>query len=184
MWAHHSSQFLHQLPHPSSRRCRVAHEPNGLDCPPCPLTEAKSASSTRWRQAFLHLGPHTRPSACNTLPHNTSVADCLPLFRSVVGSFQIFVFFFLGLHLQHMEVPGLDHSYSNPNLSHACSLCHSFWQYRILLFRATPQHMEVSRLGVNRSYSCRPTPQPQQRRIQLSSATYAAAHGNAGSLTH
>ena len=28
-----------------------------------------------------------------------------------------------------------------------------------------PQHMEVPRLGVDRSYSSRPTPQPQQRQI-------------------
>ena len=34
------------------------------------------------------------------------------------------------------------------------------------------------------SYSCRPTPQPQQRGIQAKSVTYTTAHGNAGSLTH
>ena len=38
--------------------------------------------------------------------------------------------------------------------------------------------------GLNQSCSCRPMPQPQQRRIQGASVTYAAAHGNAGSLTH
>ena len=36
----------------------------------------------------------------------------------------------------------------------------------------------------NRSCSCQPTPQPQQLRIQATSATYTTAHGNAGSLTH
>ena len=36
----------------------------------------------------------------------------------------------------------------------------------------------------NQSCSCRPTPQPQQRGIRATSATYATAHGNAGSLTH
>ena len=30
----------------------------------------------------------------------------------------------------------------------------------------------------------RPMPEPQQRRIRASSATYTTAHGNAGSLTH
>ena len=40
--------------------------------------------------------------------------------------------------------------------------------------------MEVPRLGVDQSYSCQPTPEPQQRRIQAQGAT---AHGNAGSLT-
>ena len=34
------------------------------------------------------------------------------------------------------------------------------------------------------SYSCWPTPQPQQRRIRGLSATYTIAHGNAGSLTN
>ena len=36
----------------------------------------------------------------------------------------------------------------------------------------------------NWSYSCRPTSQPQPRRIQAASATYTTAHINAGSLTH
>ena len=30
----------------------------------------------------------------------------------------------------------------------------------------------------------RPTPEPQQRRIRATTATYTTAHGNAGSLTH
>ena len=46
------------------------------------------------------------------------------------------------------------------------------------------QHMEVPRLRVESSCSCRPTPQPQQLRIQDMSATYTTAHGNAGSWTH
>ena len=36
--------------------------------------------------------------------------------------------------------------------------------------------------GSNRSYSCWPTPRPQQRRIQDASATCTIAHGNAQSL--
>ena len=40
-------------------------------------------------------------------------------------------------------------------------------------------HMES-----NRSRSCRPTPQPQQRQIQVTSVNYTTAHGNAVSLTH
>ena len=39
-------------------------------------------------------------------------------------------------------------------------------------------------LGSNRSYSCRPMPQPQQLEIQAVSTTYTIAHGNAESLTH
>ena len=38
--------------------------------------------------------------------------------------------------------------------------------------------------GSNWSYSCKTTPQPQQRHIQGTSATYTTAHGNARSLTH
>ena len=44
--------------------------------------------------------------------------------------------------------------------------------------------MEVHRLGVNGSCSCRPIPQPQQCWIQAAPVTYTAACGNAGSLTH
>ena len=47
-----------------------------------------------------------------------------------------------------------------------------------------PQHMEVPRLGVQSEYGCRPTPQPQQQQIRVTSATYTTAHGNTGSLTH
>ena len=38
--------------------------------------------------------------------------------------------------------------------------------------------------GSNQSPNRRPTPQPQQHGIQATSATYATAHGDAGSLTH
>ena len=37
--------------------------------------------------------------------------------------------------------------------------------------------------GLNQSYSCWPTPQPQQCQIQASSMTYTTAHGNVGSPT-
>ena len=46
------------------------------------------------------------------------------------------------------------------------------------------RHMEVPRLWSNRSSSCQPTPEPQQRGIRAATATYTTAHGNAGSLTH
>ena len=46
------------------------------------------------------------------------------------------------------------------------------------------QYMEVPRLGVDQSCSCRPTPEPQQCQIQAVSATYTTAQGNTGSLTH
>ena len=55
-----------------------------------------------------------------------------------------------------------------------------FW-----LFSAAPMAHESSQArGSNRSYSCWPTPQPQQCRIRAESVTYTTAHGNAGSLTH
>lgn len=44
--------------------------------------------------------------------------------------------------------------------------------------------MEVSGLGVELELQLKPMPQPQQNRIQAASATYAAACGNTGSLTH
>ena len=39
-------------------------------------------------------------------------------------------------------------------------------------------------LGSNSSYSCQPTPQPQQCWTRAKSSTYTAAHGNAESPTH
>ena len=50
----------------------------------------------------------------------------------------------------------------------------------LFLFQAVP----AAWLGLNWSHSDRPTPQPQQCRIQAASVTYIAARGNAGSLTH
>ena len=47
------------------------------------------------------------------------------------------------------------------------------------------RHMEVPRLGIKSDpYSCQPTPQPQQCKIQAMYATYTTAHGNTGCLTH
>ena len=56
----------------------------------------------------------------------------------------------------------------------------------VYLFRATPAAYGGSRArqGSNRSCSCRPTPQPQQRGISATPATYTTAHGNIGSFTH
>ena len=51
-------------------------------------------------------------------------------------------------------------------------------------YGCTPWHMEVPRLGSNRSRSCQPTPQPQQHQMWATSATYTPAHSNAGSSTH
>ena len=45
-------------------------------------------------------------------------------------------------------------------------------------------HTEVPRLGSNQSYSCWPTPQVQQCRIQGTFAIYTRAQGSARSLTH
>ena len=46
-----------------------------------------------------------------------------------------------------------------------------------------PHHMEVPRLGVNWSCSCRAMPQPQQHQIWALAATYTAIHSNIRSLT-
>ena len=65
-----------------------------------------------------------------------------------------------------------------------------FCNYKILrlfflLFRATPVAWWSSQArGLNQSYSCQPTPQPQQHRLRATSATCTTAHSNTGSLTH
>ena len=53
-------------------------------------------------------------------------------------------------------------------LSQGCTLC--IWRF--------PGQ------GSNQSYSCRPTPQPQQSRIQATSVIYTTAHRNTRSLAH
>ena len=48
------------------------------------------------------------------------------------------------------------------------------------IFRATPTAYGGSQArGANQSYSCQPTPQPQQHGIGATSVTYTTAHGNA-----
>ena len=63
-----------------------------------------------------------------------------------------------------------------------------FFFFFFLLFLlsrgATAAYGSSQARGSNQSYSCRPTPQQQQPRIQATSATYTTAHGNARSLTH
>ena len=55
----------------------------------------------------------------------------------------------------------------------------------IFLFRTTPVAYGSSQArGLNQSYSCWPTPQPQQRQIRATSETFTTAQGNIGSLTH
>ena len=53
----------------------------------------------------------------------------------------------------------------------------------LFLFRVTLTAYGVSqaRGGYNWSYSCWPTPRPQQHQIRAESATYTTAHSNAGS---
>ena len=54
----------------------------------------------------------------------------------------------------------------------------------VVFLEPHPRHMEVPRLGSNRSYSRLPTPQPQQHQIWATFATYTTAHSNTKSLTH
>ena len=60
-----------------------------------------------------------------------------------------------------------------------------YFYFYFLLFMATL--MAIWRFpgqGSNQSYSCHPTPQPQQCQIWAVSVTDARAHGNTGSLAH
>ena len=61
-----------------------------------------------------------------------------------------------------------------------------FFFFSPLFFKGHTQwHVEVPRLGSNRSCCCWPTPEPQPHQIwAASSSTYTTAHSNAWSLTH
>ena len=55
----------------------------------------------------------------------------------------------------------------------------------VCLFKSAPAEYGSSQAReLNRSCSCQPMPQPQQRRIWTASVTYTTVHGNTGSLTH
>ena len=62
-----------------------------------------------------------------------------------------------------------------------------FWVFCLLflfLFMAPLQHKDISGLGVKLEPQLKPMQQSQQHRIWAAFTTYAAAGGNAGSLTH
>ena len=64
-------------------------------------------------------------------------------------------------------------------------LVYFYFIYFFCLYRAAPTAYGGSQArGSNQSFSCQPTPQPQQRQIPATSVTYTADHGKAGSLTH
>ena len=60
---------------------------------------------------------------------------------------------------------------------------HKILFFFFCLFRGTLMAYRGSQ-GSNQSYSCRPTPQPQQCQIPATSVTYSTAQGNARSVTH
>ena len=75
-------------------------------------------------------------------------------------------------------------SYWKYRLSHICML--EFYGQKFFFFfkGRTCSIWRFPGQGLNRSYSCQPIPQPQQHRIQATSATYTTVHGNTRSLTH
>ena len=64
------------------------------------------------------------------------------------------------------------------------SAYHRFIFYYFFFLGPHLQYMEAPRLGVESELQLQPTPQPQQHQIRVTTATYATACGNAGSLTH
>ena len=140
-------------------------------------------------------------------------SDCVifEFFHQYLIIFRVLVYFFLGPHLQHMEVsrlvvklelqlPGYTTATAMPYPCSICDICHRLWQCHIfnLLSEAWDQThilidtsqvlffffflMEVPRLGVQLDHQ--PMPEPQQRGIRATSVTCTTAHGNARSLTH
>ena len=61
---------------------------------------------------------------------------------------------------------------------------YSFFSLFLFMTALVAYGSKFSGLGLNRSYSCRPPPQPQQDWIWEESVTYTVAYGNVGSLTH
>ena len=68
-------------------------------------------------------------------------------------------------------------------LSRGCFKSYFYLFIYLVFLGPNMQHMEIPR-GSNWSYSCLPTPQPQQHQIRAASATYTTAHGNTRFLTH
>ena len=86
----------------------------------------------------------------------------------------------LSSHSGHMAVPNPRSQYEITGNVHFNHCLYFLW----CLFRAELRAYGGSQARGQISYSCRPTPQPQQRGIREASATYSTAHGAARSLTH
>ena len=99
------------------------------------------------------------------------------------------IFFYLLHHLPNLGAPVV-HILIYLILSYIlwmhCSFIYLFYFIFVFLpfLGPLPWHMDVPRIGSNWSCSCWPTPEPQQRGIPATSATYTTAHRNARSLTH
>ena len=106
------------------------------------------------------------------------------------------------LALEILEVQVKEHMLHFPKLCLCCAwhnLWGPNWSYELRhtdkMFYTNPvffffcflgphlRPVEVPRLGVDQSYSCQPTPRPQQLGIWAVSLTYTTAHGNTGSQT-
>ena len=70
-----------------------------------------------------------------------------------------------------------------PNLYHETYIYTHIHTYIFCFLGPHLQHMKVPRLEANQSCSCWSMPQPQQRRIQATSATYTTVHSNTWSIT-
>ena len=72
-----------------------------------------------------------------------------------------------------------------PDADHPIYLFIYLFIFVFCLFRATPAAYGSSQArGLIGAVAARPMPEPQPCQIQVESATYSTAHGNARSLTH
>ena len=105
----------------------------------------------------------------------------LAIINSAAINVGVHVSFWIVILSRYMPKSGISGSYGSLFFLFVCLFVFCLFAFS----KAAPMAYRGSQArGLIGAVASRPTPEPQQRRIQAESAIYTSAHGNAGSLTH
>ena len=173
--------------HHFQNHCSVPTSILGL-VSPAPFTDVNSPSSyPHLGTRSLHFSPPLLAASCGSplqppTSHPSSTTPCTAsAFRPSAPLAALLLWLMQSCGLKHLPV---SHSTPLPPAAWSLPSCRSTGPAAYLTHPhgcSVSCFVEVPRLGSNGSCSRQLTPQPQQRGIRATSATYTTAHSNAGS---